>query len=356
MGLYRDDGLAMVTGSGPQMDRLRKDIHKLFQGMKLDVTVETNLLITDYLDVTFNLNDGSFSPYSKPGNQIKYVSSSSNHPPHIKKQIPKMVQDRLSALSSNEYIFEREAPIYRKALHEAGYNDNIKYDELLAGRKKRKNRSRKIIWFRPPWSDTISTNIGAKFLKLVRKHFGKPNQLNKIFNKNSLKISYGCLPNIKSIISAQNRKNLSDIPTNTKQCNCRGGPTSCPVEGKCLSENVIYKVIVKSDDCSNIYIGSSQNFKERYNTHMSSFKLQNYKHATSLSSHVWSLKESNTYYTLKWSIIARANAYTPETKRCSLCLTEKAKILYFKGSGLLNKRSEIMSKCRHRAKHKLAAI
>ena len=89
---------------------------------------------------------------------------------------------------------------------------------------------------------------------------------------------------------------------------------------------------------------------------MSSFKLHNYKHVTSLSSHVWSLKESNTNYTLKWSIIARANAYTPETKRCSLCLTEKAKILYFKGSGLLNKRSEIMSKCRHRAKHKLAAI
>ena len=139
MGLERDEGLAMVTGSGPQMDRLRKGIHKLFQGMKLDVTVETNLLITDYLDVTFNLNDGSFSPYTKPGNQIKYVSSSSNHPPHIKKQIPKMVQDRLSALSSNEYIFEREAPIYRKALHEAGYNDNIKYNELLAGRKKRKN-------------------------------------------------------------------------------------------------------------------------------------------------------------------------------------------------------------------------
>ena len=64
------------------------------------------------------------------------------------------------------------------------HNDNIKYDESLTGRKKSKNRSRKIIWFRPPWSDSISTNIRAKFLKLVRKHFGKPNQLNKIFNKN----------------------------------------------------------------------------------------------------------------------------------------------------------------------------
>ena len=79
-GLYRDDGL----------DRLRKDIIKLFKKMNLKVTIETNLMITDYLDVTFNLTDGSFSPYTKPGNTIRYISSNSNHPPHIKKQIPRM--------------------------------------------------------------------------------------------------------------------------------------------------------------------------------------------------------------------------------------------------------------------------
>ena len=108
VGLYRDDGLAMVTGSGPQMDRLRKDIHKLFQGMKLDVTVETNLLITDYLDVTFNLNDGSFSPYTKPGNQIKYVSSSLNHPPHIKNRFQKWCKiDSLRYQAMNIFLKER---------------------------------------------------------------------------------------------------------------------------------------------------------------------------------------------------------------------------------------------------------
>ena len=89
-GLYRDDGLAMISGSGPEMDRLRKDIIKLFKEMNLKVTIETNLMITDYLDVTFNLTDGSFSPYTKPGNTIRYISSNSNHPPHIKKQIPCM--------------------------------------------------------------------------------------------------------------------------------------------------------------------------------------------------------------------------------------------------------------------------
>ena len=129
-GLYRDDGLAMISGSGPEMDRLRKDIIQLFKGMNLKVTIETNLLITDYLDVSFNLTDGSFTPYTKPGNNIRYISSNSNHPPHIKKQIPRMVKDRLSLLSSNEQIFENEAPLYRKALLEAGYNDEIKYEKI----------------------------------------------------------------------------------------------------------------------------------------------------------------------------------------------------------------------------------
>ena len=111
IGLYRDDGLALVNGSGPQMERLRKDIHKLFKSMKLNVTIETNLMITDFLDVTLNLMDNSFSPYSKPGNHIKYVSAGSNHPPSIKKQIPIMVQNRLSFLLSNAVIFENISPI-----------------------------------------------------------------------------------------------------------------------------------------------------------------------------------------------------------------------------------------------------
>jgi len=62
---------------------------------------------------------------------------------------------------------------------------------------------------------------------------------------------------------------------------------------------------------------------------------------------------------MRWKLfhfIAKAKSYNPEAKKCHLCITEKAKILYYRGEGLLNKRSEIMAKCRHRAKHKLAAV
>ena len=341
-GLYRDDGLAMISGSGPEMDRLWKDIIKLFKEMNLKVTIETNLMITDYLDVTFNLTNGSFTPYTKPGNIIRYISSNSNHPPHIKKQIPRMVKDRLSLLSSNEEIFEREAHLYRKALLEAGYNDEIKYEKFSNNKKTRK---RNIIWFKPPWSDTIITKIGSLFLKLIEKHFPSNDPLRKLFNKNSLKLSYGCLPNVNSFISAQNRKLLSNISTDKVQCNCRGGVTACPVNGRCKEENVVYKVTVNTLENSKTYIGSTVNFKDRFNQHQSSFRLHKYKNNTALSTYIWSLKETGKDYSTSWNIIAKAKAYTPESKKCNLCTAEKAKILFYKGEDLINKRSEIMAKC-----------
>ena len=45
--------------------------------------------IVNYLDITFNLNDGTYLPYQKPDNIIQYIHVESNHPPNIIKQILK---------------------------------------------------------------------------------------------------------------------------------------------------------------------------------------------------------------------------------------------------------------------------
>ena len=58
-GLYRDDGLAFIRSrSGRLLDRYRKDIIELFRREGLSITCETNLSVTDYLDVTFNMETG----------------------------------------------------------------------------------------------------------------------------------------------------------------------------------------------------------------------------------------------------------------------------------------------------------
>ena len=64
----------------------------------------------------------------------------------------------------------------------------------------------------------------------------------------------------------------------------------------------------------------------------------------------WSLKQSRRNYSIKWSILKRAAAYTPGGKRCGLCLEEKLCILKAKGNNSLNTRSEFYAKCCHKEK------
>ena len=50
VGFYRDDGLAIVhKASGPKVDRLRKYIISLFRDEGLSITIDTNLMETDFL-------------------------------------------------------------------------------------------------------------------------------------------------------------------------------------------------------------------------------------------------------------------------------------------------------------------
>ena len=95
-----------------------------------------------------------------------------------------------------------------------------------------RNRQRNIIWFNPPFSKNIKTNIARNFLNLVDTHFPAGHKLHKIFNRNTVKVSYSCMNNVKNIISKHNtriiRKSQPKV-TNTTSCNCRNKET-CPLQ------------------------------------------------------------------------------------------------------------------------------
>ena len=57
---------------------------------------------------------------------------------------------------------------------------------------------------------------------------------------------------------------------------------------------------------------------------------------------------------LVWKILGQYEAYNVNTKRCLLCLNEKLQIAIYRGNNMLNKRTEIISKCRHRNKYALS--
>ena len=69
-----------------------------------------------------------------------------------------------------------------------------------APQKARRNRQRNIIWFNPPFSKNVNTNIARNFLCLIHKHCPPNHKLHKIFNRNTVKVSYSWMSNVKSII------------------------------------------------------------------------------------------------------------------------------------------------------------
>ena len=110
IGFYRDDRLSIFKNcSGLQMEKIKKQLQEVLRNNGLDVIIECNMKIVNYLDVTFNLNDGNHRPYQKSDKVIQCIHVKSKHPPNIIKQIPKTNGKRLSQLpltkiySMNQY-------------------------------------------------------------------------------------------------------------------------------------------------------------------------------------------------------------------------------------------------------------
>ena len=74
---------------------------------------------------------------------------------------------------------------------------------------------------------------------------------------------------------------------------------------------------------------------------------------TTLTSYIQKLEDKKEKYSVKWAIHKRAFSYKPGNSFCSLCLTEKTEILMADPRRTLNRRNELLEKCRHRAKFKL---
>ena len=358
VGLYRDDGLALIKGTnGRNADITRKMLHDVFQQIGLKITAQVNHQLVNFLDITLNLNNGNFAPFRKANNNPLYVNSKSNHPPSVIRQIPKSVNQRLSSLSSDQQSFDSCKPFYEHALTHSNYNVPLEYSNCnpttISSTTKRR-RQRNIIWYNPPFSKSVKTNIARSFLQLLDKHFPTANPLHKLFNRNTVKVSYSCMPNMKSIISRHNHKILSKSKTtpNQNNCNCRK-PSECPMNRNCLSASIVYKAEVSTCDTGDRkeYIGMTANsFKERFNNHKKSFNNEKYEKETELSKYIWKLKKNKKDYSVSWSILKRAPAFSPGRKRCNLCIEEKLCLMQGNATKLLNKRSEIFAKCRHREK------
>ena len=335
-GLYRDDSLGVIEATPRIAEKTRQKIHSIMAELGLKITSKANIKVVEFLDVVFDLQNENYRPFLKPGDRPLYVNKKSNHPPSILKNIPLAVNKRLCDISSSKDVFDQSVPVYQAALDRAGYNHKLEYHE--PNQSKKRKRKKKIIWFNPPFSMRLKTNIGRKFLALIDKHFPKGHMLYPLINRYKVKLSYRCLPNMGAIISQHNSKILRPEPAELR-CRCRE-KTTCPMPGKCATDKLVYRATVKTELKTETYVGLTMNqFKDRWKIHDDDFSDPARRNQTVLSSYIWDLKDNGTPYTIDWELVRRAQPFSPITRKCDLCIAEIMEIIYNPGLATLNKRN-----------------
>ena len=118
-----------------------------------------------------------------------------------------------------------------------------------------------------------------------------------------------------------------------------------------MTYKIVYKAEVATNDGINelsTKVNFSINEKEftiKYNNHTMSFRNRTHKNDSKLLKFIWSLKDQNKEFDIKWSIFKKSS----RSKSCNLCLLKKLVISKFQIEGeVLNKWLDLSSRCRHK--------
>ena len=98
-----------------------------------------------------------------------------------------MTNKCISSLSCDETEFSKAKITYEMALKNSEYQATLKFEK--PSQNASQNRNRKVIWFNPPFSLNVKTNIGKELFKPIHKYFLRNHSFRKIFNLNTIKIS-----------------------------------------------------------------------------------------------------------------------------------------------------------------------
>ena len=103
-----------------------------------------------------------------------------------------------------------------------------------------------------------------------------------------MKASYCCTQNVENISKSHNKKRVNLSNHHEQPCNCRK-KEDYPLEGKCRTENIIYKCTFStSGHPDKVYLATAEgDFKKRYYHHISSFKNESQMNKTTLAKYVW---------------------------------------------------------------------
>ena len=136
VGLYRDNGLALFKNiNGHGADKIPKEFHQLLKENGLPLEIECNLKTVNYIDITLDLNTGTYKPYRKPNDETLSIHAKSDHPANILKQLPISFETRLSKLSINSGIFHQASKHYQNISNQSVYNYKVQYKIMKMNQK-----------------------------------------------------------------------------------------------------------------------------------------------------------------------------------------------------------------------------
>ena len=143
VAFWRDDGLAVIHQvNGLKMDRVRRDITVLFKSEILFITIDTNVIETDFLDVSFNIEIAKCFLYREPNNTPHHFHSESHHPPSTPEQLLSMTNWRIANLYCDENEFNKSKPLYISPLKNSlsEFNYGMKFEAPVENTKQTKTK------------------------------------------------------------------------------------------------------------------------------------------------------------------------------------------------------------------------
>ena len=94
------------NSSGPEKEWKRKQKIQVSKSCGLNTTVKANLKIVDFLYGRLDLINNTYQSYQNPNSETVYINKHSNHPRNILKELPKVINKRITYISCNQDIFD----------------------------------------------------------------------------------------------------------------------------------------------------------------------------------------------------------------------------------------------------------
>ena len=160
------------------------------------------------------------------------------------------------------------------------------------------------------------------------------------------------IKSMKTIINNRNRniqgtKPSISIPT----CNCCN-KEACLLNWQCQIEEEVHEGTISSKQTNykakKVFWNWRRIFKRRLYNHKLSFRNEFCKNDVELSKEPWQIKMKNYTLEIIWRSIRKCLPYNyNNTIKCYLCLNKKLETVLYEGENLLNKKTELVSKCHH---------